>query len=88
MRDKEIDRLGERVGSSFVVIGGLGALVLAMLDVDCFWIANAMYLAFVLSARVSERREARRLSTGGADMVKPDAGHERHPLAAVPRTAR
>ena len=35
MRDKEIDRLGERVGSSFVVIGALGALVLAMVDADC-----------------------------------------------------
>ena len=30
IRDKEIDRLGERVGSSFVVIGALGALVLAI----------------------------------------------------------
>ena len=53
IRDKEIDRLGERVGSSFVVIGALGALVLAMLDADGFWIANAVYLCFVLSAVVS-----------------------------------
>jgi hypothetical protein len=53
IRDKEIDRLGERVGSSFVVIGALGALVLAMLDADGFWIANTVDLCFVLSAVVS-----------------------------------
>ncbi len=53
VRDKEIDRLGERVGSSFVVIGGVGALVLAMFDADAFWIANALYLGFVLSALLS-----------------------------------
>jgi hypothetical protein len=50
VRDKEIDRLGTRVGSSFVVIGALGALVLAMLEADWFWIANVIYLCFVLSA--------------------------------------
>ncbi|MEV1132350.1 hypothetical protein [Agromyces sp. NPDC049794] len=50
VRDKEIDRLGERVGNSFVVIGALAALLLAMLQVHWFWIANAVYLCFVLSA--------------------------------------
>ncbi|MGW4931345.1 hypothetical protein ACWEOH_19595 [Agromyces sp. NPDC004153] len=50
VRDKEIDRLGTRVGSSFVVIGALGALVLAMVEADWFWIANVIYLCFVLSA--------------------------------------
>lgn len=53
IRDKEIDRLGERVGGSFVVIGGVSALVLAMLDVDTFWIANVIYLGFVLSGILS-----------------------------------
>jgi ABC-type enterochelin transport system permease subunit len=53
IRDKEIDRLGERVGNSFVVLGALGALVLAMLDADGFWIANTVYLCFVLSAILS-----------------------------------
>lgn len=53
IRDKEIDRLGERVGSSFVVIGGVGALILAMFDVDTFWIANALYLGFVISGVLS-----------------------------------
>ena len=53
VRDKEIDRLGERVGNSFVVIGALGALVLAMLEADWFWIANVVYVCFVLSAILS-----------------------------------
>lgn len=50
VRDRDIDRLGTRVGNSFVVIGALGALVLAMLEADWFWIANIIYLCFVLSA--------------------------------------
>lgn len=52
-RDKEINRVGERTGQSFVVIGALAALVLALLKVDWFWIANVIYLCFVLSAIVS-----------------------------------
>jgi hypothetical protein len=50
VRDKQIDRAGEQVGNSLVVIAGLVALVLAMLQVHWFWIANAIYLGFVLSA--------------------------------------
>jgi hypothetical protein len=49
-RDREIYRLGEHVGQSFVVIGAVAALGMAMARVDYFWIANAVYLAFVLSA--------------------------------------
>lgn len=48
-RDREINRFGEYIGQSFVVIGGLAALVMAMAEVDYFWIANGVYLAFVLS---------------------------------------
>ena len=44
VRDREIDRLGTRVGGSFVVIGALGALVLSMLEADWFWIANVVSL--------------------------------------------
>jgi hypothetical protein len=51
-RDREISRLGEYIGQSFVVIGGVAGLILAMLGVDQFWIANAIYLCFVLSALV------------------------------------
>jgi hypothetical protein len=49
-RDKEISRLGERTGQSFVVIGALAAMVLALLEADWFWIANVVYLCFVISA--------------------------------------
>lgn len=50
VRDREIDRFGEHVGQSFLVIGLIAVLVLAMLEVEHFWIANVVYLAFVLSA--------------------------------------
>ncbi|MGW7002666.1 hypothetical protein ACWGCW_07520 [Streptomyces sp. NPDC054933] len=49
-RDREIHRFGEYIGQSFVVIGGIAGLVLAMAGINQFWIANAIYLAFVLSA--------------------------------------
>ncbi len=49
-RDREIGRFGEYIGQSFVVAGAVAALVLAMAKVDHFWIANAVYLSFVLSA--------------------------------------
>jgi hypothetical protein len=49
-RDKEIYRFGEYIGQSLVVAGAGVALVLAMAEVDHFWIANELYLAFVLSA--------------------------------------
>lgn len=49
-RDREIGRFGEYTGQSFVVLGGMAALGLAMAEVDQFWIANTIYLAFVLSA--------------------------------------
>ncbi|MFE0579851.1 MULTISPECIES: hypothetical protein [unclassified Streptomyces] len=49
-RDREIHRFGEHVGQSFVAIGGVTALVLAMAEADQFWIANTLYLAFALSA--------------------------------------
>ncbi|MFE3323515.1 hypothetical protein [Streptomyces sp. NPDC059176] len=49
-RDKEIGRFGEYVGHSFVVIGGLAAMGMAMAETPPFWIANAIYLAFALSA--------------------------------------
>jgi hypothetical protein len=49
-RDREIGRFGEYVGHSFVVIGAVAALLLAMAEAPHFWIANAVYLAFTLSA--------------------------------------
>lgn len=49
-RDREIGQFGEYIGQSFLVIGGVAALAMAMAKVDHFWIANAVYLAFVLSS--------------------------------------
>jgi hypothetical protein len=49
-RDREISRFGDHVGSAFVVIGALAALIMAMLEWDHFWIANVVYLMFTLSA--------------------------------------
>ena len=48
-RDREISRFGERIGQSFVVIGGIGALLLCLVEAPWFWIANVIYLGFVLS---------------------------------------
>ncbi|AWZ10786.1 MULTISPECIES: hypothetical protein [unclassified Streptomyces] len=49
-RDKEIGRLGEHAGQSFLVIGAVAALILSMAGADRFWISNVIYLGFVLSA--------------------------------------
>lgn len=50
VRDQEISQLGERVGNAPLVIAAVGALVLALVEADGFWIANTLYLGFVLSA--------------------------------------
>ncbi|GAA3933372.1 hypothetical protein [Actinoplanes auranticolor] len=52
-RDREIGRLGEHVGQSFVVIGAVAAMGMAMARWDPFWTANVIYLCFVLSAVLS-----------------------------------
>ncbi|GAA0435514.1 hypothetical protein Acor_56010 [Acrocarpospora corrugata] len=52
-RDREINQVTERIGQSFVVIGALAALVMAIAELRHFWIANAVYLAFVLSSVLS-----------------------------------
>ncbi|HYN68952.1 MAG TPA: hypothetical protein VEX41_01925 [Candidatus Eisenbacteria bacterium] len=49
-RDKEINRLGEYVGGTVLALGMVVPLGLAMAEVPHFWIANAMYLAFVVAA--------------------------------------
>jgi branched-subunit amino acid ABC-type transport system permease component len=51
-RDREVHAFGERIGGSFVVLGAVAALVLALFEAPWFWIANAVYLAFALSAIV------------------------------------
>lgn len=49
-RDRDIARMGSRVGQSFLVIAGLGVLVLCALEADWFWIANTMFAGFAVSA--------------------------------------
>lgn len=51
-RDRDIARMGSRVGQAFTVIAGLGALVLCAVEADWFWIANTIFLGFALSAMV------------------------------------
>jgi hypothetical protein len=49
-RDREIGRLGDYVGQSFLVIGAVAGMLMAMAGWERFWIANVIYLGFVLSA--------------------------------------
>ncbi|MEU1972581.1 hypothetical protein ABZ477_13040 [Microbacterium sp. NPDC019599] len=51
-RDRDIARMGNRVGYSFLVIAGLGVLVLCAFEADWFWIANTMYFGFAVSTIV------------------------------------
>jgi hypothetical protein len=50
---RNINRFGEYVGGVVLAVGMLAPFVLALTESDYFWIANAMYLAFVLSAFTS-----------------------------------
>lgn len=50
LRDRQINRFGDYVGQSFVAVGATAALLLALLKADYFWIANVIYLCFVLSS--------------------------------------
>jgi len=49
-RDRQIGRLGDHTGQSFVIIGAVAAMLMAMAGWDRFWIANVIYLCFFLSA--------------------------------------
>ncbi|GII93289.1 hypothetical protein [Sinosporangium siamense] len=50
VRDREIDRFGEYVGGTVLGIAMVVPLGLAMMEADYFWIANAIYAAFVVAA--------------------------------------
>jgi len=50
VRDRDIARVGDRVGQSFLVVGGVAALLLAIVEAPYFYIANVVYLCFALSA--------------------------------------
>ena len=50
VRDKEIYRFGEYASRWFVIGGATAAFFMAVAKVDYFWIANVIYLGFVLWA--------------------------------------
>jgi hypothetical protein len=52
VRDKEIYRFGEFTSRWFVVGGAAAGLLMAVAKWDYFWIANVIYLGFVLWAVV------------------------------------
>ncbi|MFC8190401.1 hypothetical protein ACFUMH_01925 [Cellulomonas sp. NPDC057328] len=52
VRDREIDRRGEYVGGIVLGVAMVGPFALALADADTFWVANAIYTAYVLAAVV------------------------------------
>lgn len=52
-RDRQIEQMGERVGSSFIVIGGVAAMLMAMAEWHGFWIANTLFLGFMVAGVVA-----------------------------------
>ena len=52
-RDKNINRRGEYVGGIVLAVGAVGVLGLTMAEFEHFWIANALYAAFILQALTS-----------------------------------
>ncbi len=52
VRDRDIGRFGEYVAGTALGVGMVVPFVLTLKEFDYFWIANAMYLAFVVSAVV------------------------------------
>ena len=52
VRDRDIGRFGEYVAGMVLGIGMVGPLILVLIEADHFWIANAIYLVFVVQAIV------------------------------------
>jgi hypothetical protein len=52
-RDVSISRRGDVVGYYVASIGAVAALILTMLEQDYFWIANTLYLSFVVASLVA-----------------------------------
>lgn len=81
-RDKEIARLGDYTGQSFLVIAAVAALALAMAEADYFWISNAIYLGFVLSAVLGSAVKLAAYRRGSS-RGEADRHHEPDPRAAL-----
>ena len=54
VRDKSVFRRAAYSSHFILYVGGIGVMALALLDVDRFWIGNAMYLTMFLGAWSSE----------------------------------
>lgn len=52
VRDRDIGRFGEYMAGMVLGIGMVGPFILALIGADHFWIANAIYLVFVVQAVV------------------------------------
>jgi hypothetical protein len=52
VRDRDIGRFGEYAAGAVLGVAMVVPFILTLTESDHFWIANAMYLAFVLSAVV------------------------------------
>ena len=52
VRDRDVGRFGEYFAGTVLGVAMIVPFALALAEVDWFWIANAMYLAFVTSAVV------------------------------------
>ncbi len=52
VRDREIGRLGEYFSGTLLAVFMIVPFALVLAELDHFWIANAMYAAFALSALV------------------------------------
>lgn len=53
VRDKEVSRFGDYLGGQVFSVLGAGVLALAVADADTFWIAQALYAAYVIAMVVS-----------------------------------
>jgi hypothetical protein len=63
-RDLAIKRLADRRNYALISVGLFGTLVLAMLDVDTFWIGNWVFLAGTLGAVVETLTKVRAYRRG------------------------
>lgn len=52
IRDRDISRMGARVEQAFVVVAGLGVILLCAIGAEAFWIAHTMFAGFAVSAVV------------------------------------
>ncbi len=50
LRDKQISARAEYTSRAFLIMGGVGALVLAMFEQPHFYIAHVLYFGFALAA--------------------------------------